>query len=141
MMFGGRCAYCGIELTGKWHADHVEPLERVTAPVPLPGGHGYETTKAGFTKFKATGKVGNPENNRKDNLFPACVKCNILKSNSKVEAFRSMLRYFARSIPTIKTYSHVHHLMRFNRLAIDPTPVVFWFETYRAQEKGSEPKS
>jgi hypothetical protein len=23
MMFGGRCAYCGVQLTGKWHADHA----------------------------------------------------------------------------------------------------------------------
>ena len=23
MMFGGKCAYCGCEFTGKWHADHV----------------------------------------------------------------------------------------------------------------------
>jgi hypothetical protein len=41
----------------------------------------------------------------------------------------------ANSIPTIKTYSHVHHLMRFRKLTIDPTPVVFWFERYKQDQK------
>ena len=124
MMFGGRCAYCGCELGAKWHADHVEPVRRETVPV-----HG-EVTALGYTKFKATGKLYSPENNRDGNFFPACVRCNILKSDTNVEGFRSMLSYFARSIPTIRTYSHVHHLMRFGKLKIDSTPVVFWFEQY-----------
>ena len=28
MKFGGRCAYCGCELSDKWHADHVEAVRR-----------------------------------------------------------------------------------------------------------------
>ena len=133
MKFGGFCAYCGIALDGKWHADHVEPVERVTAPVPKSSGHGYEMTKAGFTKFRATGKLRNPQNHRQANYFPACVSCNILKSNANVEGFRTMLSYFAESIPTIRTYSHVHHLMRFGKLTIDTSPVVFWFEKWQTE--------
>lgn len=26
--FGGRCAYCGCELTKGWHVDEVEPVRR-----------------------------------------------------------------------------------------------------------------
>lgn len=133
MMFGGFCAYCGCLLDGKWHADHKEPVERITEPVKLAGGFGYETTKEGFTKFRATGESRNPHNDTKDNLVPSCVKCNILKSNSNVEGFRSMLVHFANSIPRIEGYSHVHHLMRFGKLSIDKTPVMFWFEKYNAQ--------
>lgn len=128
MMFGGRCAYCGQELIDKWHADHVEPVRRQTEYV-----HG-EVTKAGYTKTRATGKLYSPENDNKDNLYPACVRCNILKADTNVEGFRSILTYFANSIPTISTYTHVHHLMRFGKLSIDTTLVVFWFEKYRAEQ-------
>lgn len=125
MMFGGRCAYCGIDLTGKWHADHVEPVRRKIEYL-----HG-ETTAAGYTKSRATGEFYSPENDHKDNLFPACVKCNILKADGNVENFRSMLAYFVGSIPRIATYSHVHHLLRFNMVKFSAEPVVFWFEKYR----------
>jgi 5-methylcytosine-specific restriction endonuclease McrA len=134
-MFGGRCAYCGTFLDGKWHLDHVEPVERESKPVKNANGIGYETTKAGFTMFRATGKLRKPENDTIANLFPSCVRCNRLKSNANVEAFRDMLVYFAASIPHIPTYTHVHHLMRFGKLTIDPTPVVFWFERYREQAR------
>jgi len=129
MMFGGRCAYCGILLDGKWHKDHVEPVRRETVFVP------GALTKFGYSKTRATGKLYAPQNHRPDNFFPACVRCNLLKSDTNVEGFRSMLAYFARSIPTIANYSHVHHLMRFGKLAIDATPVVFWFEKFRAESQ------
>jgi len=128
MMFGGRCAYCGCELTGKWHADHVEPVRRETVFV-----YG-EATKAGFTKSRATGKLFSPQNDRADNLFPACVKCNILKGSGNPEDLRAALTYMAHSVPEIHTYSHVRHLMRFGKLKIDLKPVVFWFEQYRKEK-------
>lgn len=129
MMFGGKCAYCGILLDGKWHADHVEPVRRETVFV-----HG-EVTKLGYSKTRATGKMFSPQNNHRGNLFPACVRCNILKGDGNAESFRRQLAYFVRSIPKIVSYSHVHHLMRFNRLTIDPTPVVFWYERYALGER------
>jgi 5-methylcytosine-specific restriction endonuclease McrA len=129
LMFGGRCAYCGIELNGKWHVDHVEAVRRETEYV-----HG-QLTALGYTKTRATGKLYKPENDRFENLFPACVKCNILKSESNIEQFRQTLSYFCESIPRIATYSHVHHLMRFGKLTIDKEPVVFWFEKYRALQQ------
>ena len=136
MKFGGRCAYCGCELNVKWHADHVNPVERETKPVKIPNGE-YAVTAAGFTKFRATGKMRRADNERLDNLFPACVKCNILKSCTDVEGFRKMLAYFAESVPRIAGYSHVHHLMRFGKLSIDPTPVLFWFERYQQESHGT----
>ena len=131
MKFGGRCAYCGCELTGKWHADHVEPVRRDWEYVKDEDGN--YVTKNGITQTRATGKLYEPQNDTEQNLFPACVRCNILKSCANLEGFRSMLVYFAHSIPTIQTYSHVHHLMRFGKLTIDTTPVVFWFEKYQQE--------
>lgn len=121
MMFGGRCAYCGCELGARWHADHVEAVERAGS---------FVSTGNGFSKWKPNGKLRKPENDWEGNLFPSCIKCNILKSSGNIETLRSTLTYFASSIPTIRTYSHVHHLVRFNRLHIDPAPVTFWFEKY-----------
>jgi 5-methylcytosine-specific restriction endonuclease McrA len=126
-MFGGKCAYCGCVLDAKWHVDHVEPVLRDT--VFIPG----EVTKAGYSKTRATGKLFAPQNENRDNLFPSCVRCNIVKGSSNVEGFRQVLMYFAESIPKIKSYSHVHHLMRFGKISIDPTPVKFWFERYRKE--------
>lgn len=126
MMFGGKCAYCGISLDGKWHVDHVLAVDRDWDYVAHP-------TLPGFAIAKPNGKMRKPENDCRENLFPACVKCNILKGKADIEGFRQMLAYFATSIPTIYNYSHVHHLMRFGKLTIDTTPVVFYFEK-KAQE-------
>ena len=122
--FGGRCAYCGCELSEKWHADHVEAVEREGRFVR--------------GKWVKSGNLLRPENDNVDNLFPACVKCNILKGPGTPETLRSALTYMAHSIPRIKTYSHVHHLMRFGKLEIDTTPVVFWFERYCTSADGAE---
>lgn len=127
MMFGGFCAYCGVELSGKWHVDHVEAVVRIPGEVH----HGFRDI---ISEVIIKPSMLHPHNDRQDNLFPACVRCNILKSASNVEGFRSMLIYFASSIPRIPTYSHVHHLIRFGKLTIDPEPVVFWFERYQSQE-------
>jgi hypothetical protein len=122
MKFGGKCAYCGCELAEKgWHADHVEPVHRDGNWI-----HG---------KWVLNGDLLKPENDRADNFYPACAKCNILKSNGTPEDLRKALSYFAESIPTIQTYSHVHHLMRFKKLTIETTPVVFWFERYQAKQE------
>lgn len=126
MKFGGKCAYCGCDLPEKgWHADHVEAVHRDGDWVP---------TGTGFAKWKQNGVLLKPENDRADNLYPACVKCNILKASGTPEDLRKALAYFAESVPTIQNYSHVHHLIRFKRCTIDTTPVVFWFEQYLAQQ-------
>lgn len=125
MMFGGFCAYCGVPLTGKWHVDHVAAVWRGGGWVKIPD----ESAPMGYThKYRGDGKLGKPENDRMDNLFPACVKCNILKAAADFEGLRTCLAYFAESIPRIKNYAHVHHLMRFGKIHIDTEPVIFWFE-------------
>lgn len=90
--------------------------------------------KCAYYGVELQGILLRPANDHIDNLYPACVKCNILKSSGTPEDLRQALSYFASSIPTIQNYSHVHHLMRFNKLTIDATPVVFWFERYEEQK-------
>ena len=133
MMFGGKCAYCGVELSGKWHVDHASPVRRKYNVV-------HEVSEYGVpfrTRWIPTGQLRQPHNDVLENCMPACIKCNILKADADIEGFRSMLIYFATSIPHIQTYSHVHHLMRFKKLTIDVTPVVFWFETYLAEKESA----
>jgi len=124
-LFDGHCAYCGCDLGEKWHADHVEPVLRDGSFVLKPGAH--------FATWKCNGKMRAEHNDHLGNFFPACIKCNVLKSSGTVEDLRRTLSYFAESTPRISGYSHVHHLMRFGKLFIDPEPVVFYFERVQAQ--------
>lgn len=41
--FGGRCAYCGIVLDGRWHMDHMIPIRRcLTTGKPTNPEHDVE---------------------------------------------------------------------------------------------------
>lgn len=70
MKFGGRCAYCGCELSDKWHADHVEAVRRNIS-------NGYAMDR--------------PENDTASNMVPACIPCNLFKMCSTVEDFRNRI--------------------------------------------------
>ncbi len=59
--FGGKCAYCGIELDDTWQVDHKVSL------------HQYRC-----------GIQGNP--NSEDNLLPCCQVCNHYKREKGVES-------------------------------------------------------
>lgn len=110
MKFGGRCAYCGCELSDKWHADHVEAVRRNIS-------NGYAMDK--------------PENDTVSNMVPACIPCNLFKMCSTVEDFRNRIatqvdvtRRASRSYRTAESFG-----------LVQPTnaPVVFWFEKYQAE--------
>lgn len=111
MKFGGRCAYCGEPLTGRFHVDHVEPVLRNISK-------NYEMER--------------PENNKLENLYPACIPCNLYKSSCPVELFRERIatqvdvtRRASRSYRTAEVFGLVR-----------PTgdPVVFWFEKYQRED-------
>ena len=93
--FGGKCAYCGIDLPEKgWHADHVEPILREW----WKESHGtrYEvnpkTNKLEKHKIllEPAGAVY-PEKDVLDNLFPSCRACNIDKHASSLESWRKQM--------------------------------------------------
>jgi len=118
--FGGRCAYCGCELGDRWHADHVEPVIRQL---------GSELRNG---RFVPTGKVFRPENERDDNLFPACVPCNIDKGTYSLDGWRKKLE---NSCDVLRARSAMYrHGVRFGLIVENPKPVTFYFETLDNKE-------
>jgi hypothetical protein len=128
MMFGGRCAYCGIELPEKgWHADHVRAV-RYAFEYRNSSGELWEYVPARVVR---NGKVLRPENDVFENIFPSCRSCNIDKGAETLEDWREYLRdrmidVMRRDIPNFR------HAERFGRLTVVNGPLVFWFEKYRA---------
>jgi hypothetical protein len=122
MMFGGKCAYCGHELGAKWHVDHVEALQR-----------DYRTTyDEDGRKWKRKLRSVHEPNNRPDNLFPACVPCNLHKASSGLETWRTWL---GKQVETARRYSVPFRTAeRFGMVAFPPSaPIVFWFEKFNAE--------
>ena len=75
----GRCGYCGTPLDSiKWHADHIEAVQRKSK---------YENGK-----FVQTGEMVKPENDNIGNMIASCPQCNILKSCQSVEMFRDTIK-------------------------------------------------
>lgn len=122
MMFGGRCAYCGIELTDKWHADHVEPVYRQP---------GY--VRRGFRDIipdvVVKARLLRPHNDNVDNFFPACIPCNIDKGAETVESWRGWLE--TKMVESMRrNIANMRHAERFRRVIAVTEPLVFWFERY-----------
>lgn len=131
MMFGGRCAYCGCELLNGWHVDHVKPVLRDWEFVR--DGRGNLTTKNGVTVTRQTGKLFRPENDTPENLFPACIPCNIDKGASELDDWRIYLH--ERIVVKLRENSSTfRHAERFGVVSISPAPLVFWFEKYIANQ-------
>lgn len=111
--FGGRCAYCGCELSGRWHADHLEAVERKSKYVQGKG-------------FVLTGELWKPENDHIDNLMPACAPCNIDKHSSSLEDWRHGLQRTHEVLR--RNASRYRHGLRFGLIAENTAPIVFYFE-------------
>ena len=112
--FGGRCAYCGQELGQKWHADHLEPVQRRSK---------WDREKE---RLVATGECYAPEHNNLENLMPACPACNIDKSVLSLEEWREKLQR-ATDVLTRNSTTY-RHAVRFGLLWETGNPVVFYFE-------------
>lgn len=120
-MYGGKCSYCGCVLDKKWHIDHIEPVNRELK---------FAKDKNDRTIMVSTGILYNPENDVLENLTPACVPCNIDKSNSSLENWRTYLHL--RIVEMLRRNSSTfRHGERFGVVSINPDPIVFWFEKYK----------
>ena len=125
MMFGGRCAYCGVPLTSRWCTDHVEPIYRRSK---------WMHTETGY-KLVQTGECDMPHRDTIDNLFPCCNPCNIHKGPLSLITWRKQLEdlvgILERNYPTFRC------AVRFGRVAVVSadhlSPVVFWFEKFRQE--------
>ncbi len=75
--FGGKCAYCGIKLNGKFQLDHIIPKAN------------YKNKKYRNNEFPEFLKhLGENDVDHIDNLFPACQSCNVYKHSYDLEFFR-----------------------------------------------------
>ncbi|MCW2473403.1 MULTISPECIES: HNH endonuclease [unclassified Symbiopectobacterium] len=111
MKFGGRCAYCGEILTARFHVDHVEPVLR------------------NISKSYA---MERPENNTLENLYPACIPCNLYKASCSVELFRERI---ATQVDVTRRASRSYRTAEvFGLVKPTGTPVVFWFEKYQRED-------
>ncbi|MDU2941517.1 MAG: HNH endonuclease signature motif containing protein [Enterobacteriaceae bacterium] len=122
MKFGGRCAYCGCELNDKWHADHVEPIIRISE-------QDMKAAEKGLWKLKAKGKSRKPHLDALDNMFPACQPCNLLKATYNVEMFRQQISLQVER--GRKSSMNFRTAERFGLIETISKPVVFWFEQYQ----------
>lgn len=99
----GVCWYCGESLGKRWHVDHFLPIGR-----------------------EPDGSTLHPERDVEENLVPACVSCNIMKSDMSIESFRKLIANFMtrlnRDITVFK------HAKRYGLVKETDADVVFWFE-------------
>jgi hypothetical protein len=110
--FDGRCAYCGEPLGERWHADHIENVERKLARVN--------------GRVVSTNDLWRPERDTIENLNPACAPCNIDKHCMTLDGWRAKLQdacnVLQRNQPTYR------HAMRFGLVQETGARVVFHFE-------------
>jgi 5-methylcytosine-specific restriction endonuclease McrA len=112
--YGGRCAYCGIELTKGWHVDEIEPVRRIKE---------YDYTKR---KYVLAG-IMHPERLCIENQNPACASCNINKHSDSLEDFRNLIQGFMKHLNEHNTQYKI--AKRYGLVKEDIKPVVFYFET------------
>ena len=119
---GGRCAYCGIELTltpkmpNTMQTDHVEPLVR-----PLE----FTKDKNGSTRITTKAVRGTDEQEDLSNKMPSCRSCNSYKSSLSLENFRKRLEHF----PALaESNAMIRCLQRYGLAKIHHQPIRFYFE-------------
>ena len=125
MMFGGKCAYCGCELNGRWHADHKIPIGRRTKYI--------ETPECQYSyKLVPTGELDRPDMDTKENIVPCCCSCNINKGPLSLITWRKQLEDITGILQ--RGYPTYRHAVRFGQVVEVAGPIVFWYEKYRALE-------
>jgi hypothetical protein len=115
--YGGRCAYCGQEITiRRMQVDHVIPKRHYSEQ------HGCLIVKCRlFTEYGL---------NDIQNLNPACHSCNNRKSTHPLEEFREEI---VAQLSRLRRDSNPFRLAeRFGQVKETGEPVVFWFERYNA---------
>lgn len=116
--FGGRCSYCGEPLGDRWHADHLEAVQRKLEHVRGKG-------------FVPTGEAYRPEHDHIGNMMPSCAPCNIDKHVMSLEDWRGKL---ARTLEVLQRNNPTYrHALRFGMLEEKPAPIIFYFERCGAE--------
>ena len=116
LKYGGHCAYCGVLLGDRWHADHLAPVVRELLS---------KKTTAGTWKL-VSGKPLRPEHDVLENMMPACAPCNISKGGQTLEGWRN---WIAGHINSLNSYHPIYRLAKsYGLIAETGAPVVFHFE-------------
>lgn len=99
--FGGKCAYCGVDLDAKFNVDHMSPVCRAHMQ-------------------------RNFDVNAMSNLMPSCFSCNNYKMSYDLEGFRRQLEDQVRMA---RAYSVNFRLAeRFGMIQVVSSKVNFYFE-------------
>ena len=106
--FGQRCAYCGVQLTGRWDRDHLLPVDR------------YEDDDGKIV-------MRNPHLDTFENMMPSCPACNNYKRNYWLHEFR---RYLSDCLLKLTKLRSSLRLIKGGYLTVKNEPVLFWFERY-----------
>lgn len=104
--YGGHCAYCGCVLGDKWHADHIEAVDRQW--------------------WKPGSPASKPENDVIENMNPACAPCNIDKHSLTLENWRAMMQRTNEVL--MRDNSTFRRAVRYGLVKLDDSPIVFYFE-------------
>lgn len=98
--YEGKCAYCEEEITiGNFQVDHIHP--------------------------KFLSHLEKLDNDRFENLNPACGKCNNFKLSWTLEEFREQLQL---QVTRLKKNSQFGRALRYKQVEITESPIVFYFE-------------
>ena len=116
--FGGRCAYCGHDLNGKFQVDHCIPQFSFVTTV-----RHHRFNVPAHLKHLTEGDV-----NHIDNLFPSCASCNKYKAGNPLEVFRSELAELVNRLDKYITQWNL--AKRFSLVKPTGNPVRFYFETF-----------
>ena len=108
--FNGLCSYCGCELNGKFHIDHIQPIVR-----------------------NPRTKVPEQLNESIENLTPACPSCNIMKHSLSIEQFREQIKQFVQSLN--KYNNQYKFAKKYGLVTENDIEVKFYFETLKDESK------
>lgn len=115
--FGGKCAYCGMDLPEKgWHVDEVLPVRR---------NHKWDRSKR---KWVHDGTCLHPERFHIDNQYPACASCNINKRTHSLEGFRRLIQGFMKHLNEQSTQYKM--AKKYGLVTETNKKVKFWYEIY-----------
>jgi len=123
--FGGKCAYCGCELTKGWHVDHLESVGRYKKYLKDENGDRIWCDIKRDYKIKQV--LTNPENDHINNYMPACASCNIAKSSMSLESFRKVIYGFLNSLNLY--HNQYKFAKRYGLVEETNKPVIFYFES------------
>lgn len=122
--YGGKCAYCGCDLTKSWHADHIKPIVRDSK---------FDRKKG---KFVDSGTCRNSENEILENFNPACPSCNIQKNSFTLEQFRSNIQGFLNSLNLYST--QYKFVKKYGLVTETKMQVKFFFETFSGEVQSKD---